>query len=141
MRKIDLLNTAERLAPLPENRTDATREAWLRHYVAQALAAHVAFHAALPPVGAKPEPGSRPDLGYLIVLAVAATAAAIGLDTEPDQVAKRLWYLNPGCGGLNGEDVEWLTERADQLGINPADLDHRLDPGVFRSPSQIARDG
>lgn len=122
---------AERLAPVPYDRDKATHEAWLRHYVALGLAAHVAFVDALPPLGSKPEPGSCPDLGYLVTIATSATAAAVALDTPAESVAEELWELTPEAGALNGEWEEWLTDRADDLGINPADIDHRLDAADF----------
>lgn len=130
---------AERIAPVPATRDEACTEAWLQHYVALALAAHTAFHDALPILGSKPVPGSRPDLGYLIDIATAATATAVALSTPPDEVGTLLWDLTPESGALNGEYLDWLTQRADALGINPADLDHRLDAADFRSPSRLTR--
>lgn len=138
MKAHDLLNLAENLAPTPYQRDQVSTEAWLRHYIALALAAHTAFRDGMG-AALREDPVSRPDLGYIVTIATAATAAAIALDTPPDTVAWRLWKLTPEAGSLNGEYLRWLTDRADQLGINPADLDHRLEPGDFSSASRTTR--
>jgi hypothetical protein len=135
---------AEKLGPVPYNADDATPQAWLRHYIATALAAHTAFYAALPPPRTVPadQVGSKPELGYLMMIATSATAAAqaidavIAGDVTADKVAAAIWKLTPNCGALNSEYVGWLMERADQLGINPADLDFRLNAADFRSTSR-----
>jgi hypothetical protein len=134
---IDMLNNAERLAPTPDSR-DATVEDWIRSYAALALAAHAAFQGALPPSGSKVAPGSRPDLGYLISIAVSSTAAAVALDTPREAVTEELWALTPEAGALNGEYIDWLTDTLDRLGINPADLDPAFEAADFKSPSRPA---
>lgn len=125
---------AERLAPEPVSRDAAAAETWTRHYAALALAAHTAFHAATRTIGRNPEPGSRPDLGYLITIAVASTAAAVALTATPDEVAYALWDFTPEAGALNGEYEQWLVETLDNLGVNPADIDPRYNGDDFRSP-------
>lgn len=125
--------TAERLAPEPASRETATVEAWTRHYAALALAAHSAFDAATHTVPSNPEPGSRPDIGYLITIAVASTAAACALNHSAT-VAHDLWDLTPEAGALNGEYVDWLAETLDLLGVNPADLYPAFNGADFRSP-------
>src|SRR4051812_30547887 len=84
MTAADRLNLAEGIAPVPASRDQATREAWIRHYAAQAVAAHAAFRQAIRTLPRGPEPGSRPELGYLIALAVASTAAAAALVDAAD---------------------------------------------------------
>lgn len=126
--------TAERLAPEPASRDTATVEAWTRHYAALALAAHSAFDAALRTVPRDPEPGSRPDIGYLIAIAVASTATAVALTATPNEVAHTLWDFTPEAGALNGEYVAWLAETLDGLGVNPADLYPAFNGDDFRSP-------
>jgi hypothetical protein len=132
---------AERLAPEPASRDTATVEAWTRHYAALALAAHSAFDAALRTVPRDPEPGSRPDIGYLIAIAVASTATAVALTATPDEVAHALWDFTPEAGALNGEYVDWLAETLDGLGVNPADLYPAFNGADFRSPraDEVAR--
>lgn len=125
---------AERLAPEPASRETATVEVWTRHYAALAMAAHAAFDAAVHTVPSNPEPGSRPDIGYLITIAVASTATAVALTAPSDEVAQALWDFTPEAGALNGEYVEWLAETLDQLGINPADLYPAFNGADFRSP-------
>lgn len=127
------LQAASQVAPFPYEREAATREALLRHYVAQGLAAYVDFADALKHLGPKPAVGSRPDVGYLIGIAVASTAAAIALDNPGDTAAEIVWKLTPEAGAFNGEWEDWLIERIDQLGINPADVNHHLDPTHFSS--------
>lgn len=126
---------ASRVAPEPTERSEATVTAWRRHYAAQALAAHVEFRRVLPPLGAAPgEPGSRPELGYLIAIAVASTTAAIALSVPADEAAGLIWDLTPEAGALNGEYLEWLAGQLDDLGINPADIDPAYDGADFTSP-------
>jgi len=133
----DLLNNAERLAPTPDSR-DATVEDWIRSYAALGLAAHAAFRATLPSLRPGGVRGSRPDLGYLITIAVSSTAAAVALDTPREAVTQELWALTPEAGALNGEYIDWLTDTLDRLGINPADLDPGFDAADFKSPSRPA---
>lgn len=133
----DPLAIAERLAPVPATREQATTDAWVRHYAAQALAAWTVFHREVDSLPPNPGEGSRPDLGYLSALGVAATSAAHALDggTPGD-----LWDLTPEAGALNGEWEEWLADTLDAHGINPADIDPRYNAGDFRSPTQAARE-
>jgi hypothetical protein len=134
-------DAAERVAPEPTDRDTATVDQWVLHYCALALAAHTAFRDALRSLSPTPEGGSRPDLGYLVTVAVSATAAAIALTTPPAEVAGVLWDYTPEAGALNGEYLDWLDETLDRLGINPADIDHHLDTADFRSPSNAASHG
>ena len=60
----DLINTANRIAPPPTGRGDATRDVWVRHYAAQALAAYATFRHEIRDLQPGAKPGSRPDLGY-----------------------------------------------------------------------------
>lgn len=124
---------AERLAPVPATRSDATINAWVRHYAALSLAAFTTFHDALPATRGA-EPGSRPDLGYLVELGVAAMSAAFAFDTNGLPQPGMLWDLTPEAGALNGEWEEWLAGTLDRLGINPADIDPRYEGDDFRSP-------
>jgi hypothetical protein len=125
---------AERLAPEPPTREEATTDGWVRHYAAQGLAAHAAFRDALPALGSKPAPGSRPDLGELIAAGMYATAAAVALTEPRERVAQKLWNLTPELGALNGESLDWLAETLDGLGVNPADIDRAFESADFRSP-------
>lgn len=131
----DRLNRAEELAPVPETRGDATRDTWVRHYAAQSLAAFAGFYQASTDARGA-EPGSRPDLGYLISHAVSAFTAAFALDTADSDLPGKLWDLTPEAGALNGEWEEWLTDTLDRLGVNPADIDGRYRAGDFRTPSR-----
>lgn len=126
----DPFDAAHRLAPTPDTPEEATRANWIRHYAALAVAAHVAFRAALRTIGPNPEPGSRPDLGYLIAIAVASTAAAAAL-ADPGNAPELIYNLTPEAGALNGEDLDWLDETLVAYGINPADIDPDLDPADF----------
>jgi hypothetical protein len=128
---------AERLAPEPVSREAATTATWTRHYAALALAAHAAFNTAMRTVPRNPEPGSRPDLGYLITVAVSSTAAAVALTATPDEVAHALWDFTPEAGALNGEYEEWLAGTLDNLGVNPADIDPRYNGDDFRSAPEM----
>lgn len=123
------LNAAEKLAPPPADK-NASRKDWARHYAALALAAHAAFRDQLPTIPRNPEPGSRPELGYLSLIATSSTAAAVALLVKP-KVARKLWNLTPELGALNGEYVDWLAERLAELGINPVDLYPWFSPGDF----------
>lgn len=129
--------TAERLAPRPGSR-DADSLDWARHYAALALAAQGVFRDTLPTVPRNPVEGSRPDLGYLVTIATSATAAAAALWTHPDEVAAELWDLTPEAGNLNGEDIDWLAQLLDEVGVNPADLYRWFDAADFNTPSVAA---
>lgn len=133
MTPIDLLNRAHDLAPVPETRDQATRDVWVRHYAAEALAAFAGFHAVTRDVRRGDD---RPDIGYLISLAVASMTAAFALSTADSDLPGQLWDLTPEAGALNGEWEEWLTATLDRLGVNPADIDDRYTAGDFRSPSR-----
>jgi hypothetical protein len=126
---------AEQVAPEPASRDEATVESWVRHYAALALAAHAAFRDATATIDPNPVPGSRPDLDYLMLTAVSATAAAVALTTLPDYAAGVLWDLTPEAGALNGEYIDWLAETLDGLGVNPADVYGWYDAADFTSAS------
>lgn len=128
----------ERLAPQPATREEATTDAWVRHYAALALAAYAEFYTATHSVHADAEPGSRPNLGYLSLIATTATSAAVALATSADYAAEEIWDLTPQAGALNGEWEDWLTSTLDMLGVNPADIDQRFQAEDFVSPSQAA---
>lgn len=129
---------AQRLAPEPEKREDATAEAWLKHYAALAMAAHAAFRNALPGIRAKRE-DYGPELGYLVTIGVTATAAAIALSSPSHEAAaKEIWDLTPELGALNGEYVDWLADLLDNLGINPADIERHYEAADFNSVSRPA---
>lgn len=121
---------AERLAPEPQRRGDATRDQWIRVHAANALAAHTAFRAALKTLPPNPERGSRPDLGYLILIATSATAAVCAMTSRPDRFSDDLWALTPEAGALNGEYIDFLATMLDAYGINPM-ADRRI---MFRLP-------
>ncbi|HEY9372889.1 hypothetical protein [Streptomyces sp.] len=131
------INTAERIAPAPATREDATRNAWVRHYAAQALACWATFRAEIDTLPRNPKPGSRPDIGYLALAAVSSTTAAVALTEDPDTPAL-IWDLTPEAGALNGEYVEWLTDLLVQHGINPGHIDPDLDPADFATQEQPA---
>lgn len=123
---------AERLAPAPSKPADSTPEAWIRHFAATGLAAHVAFRAALPTLKPDSEPGSRPELGYLVGMAVYATSAAAALSADsPAEAAELIYNLTPEAGALNGEWEDWLDETLAAHGINAADIDPDLNPSDY----------
>lgn len=125
---------AERLGPVPVSREQATPEAWVRRYIALSMAAFTAFESEVRDI--RPGvPGSRPELGYLVTLAVSAMSAACALTVGRPAVAEELWWLTPEAGALNGEWEEWLTATLDEHGINPADIEPRYTAGDFRSPT------
>jgi hypothetical protein len=132
------LAAAERLAPEPRRRDHATTGTWALHFAGQALAAYATFRDALHTLPRNAERDSRPDLGYLVGVAVAATAAACAPTTPPEKVGLRIWNLTPEAGALNGEYVDWLAETLDRLGVNPADIDTAFSAGDFRSPCRPA---
>lgn len=123
-----------RLAPRPESR-EADSTDWARHYAALALGAHGVAREAVGGLPPNPGKGSRPDIGSLTTIAVSATAAAAALLGDPEEVAKLLWELTPEAGNLNGEDVDWLADNLDGLGVNPADLYRWFDAADFNSAS------
>lgn len=129
---INLLNNAEELAPVPATKEEATREAWVRHFCAQAMAAYAGAHHLMSTSSPK-EHGKQ--YGALVLMAVASTSAALGLTTPPEDLPHRLWRFTPECGALNGEWEEWLADTLDRFGVNPADVDGRYDAAHFRSPS------
>ena len=116
------INAAERIAPAPATRENATRAAWVRHYAAQALACWATFRAETRNLTPNPEPGSRPDIGYLALAAVSSTTAVAALTTA-NGVPELIWDLTPEAGALNGEYEDWLTDVLVRHGINPADID------------------
>ena len=126
------LDAAERLAPVPETRDEATKRAWVRHYAALGLAAWVEFRRTLPPLGSESAPGSRPELGYLAEIGVAATAAVCALTLAGDaDMGGLLWDLTPEAGALNGEWEDYLIGMLAGMGINPADIDPALNAADF----------
>ncbi len=130
----DPFTAAHRLAPVPGEH--ATTDDWVRHYAAQALAAWTVFDRETRFLIGHPTQGDRPEIGYLSMLGVAATSAAVAL-TAPKGLAPRLlWELTPEMGALNGEWEEWVTETLDRLGVNPADINDEYVAGDFRSPSR-----
>jgi len=133
------LEIAQILAPGPETEADSTAKAWSIHYAATAFAAFTEFHTMLKTLTPNPAPGSRPELGRLVALGVAATAAYAALSAEPgEDIGELLWAWTPECGALNGEYLDELTEALDEAGINPADIDPEYSAGDFASPSRRA---
>lgn len=124
---------AERLAPLPETREEATTEVWLKHYAALAMAAHAAFRDA---ISGPRQTEPRPELGYLMEIATSATAAAVALSTPVSGAPGLIWDLAPELGALNGEYVDWLAILLDNLGINPADIERHYEAADFNSVSR-----
>ncbi|MEU8023774.1 hypothetical protein AB0B88_16315 [Micromonospora haikouensis] len=124
-------NAALNLAPQPETREVATADSWVRHYAAIALAAYAQQRAEFRTLPANPVPGSRPELGYLGLLAVSATAAAVTLLHTEDYAPGLIWDLTPEAGALNGEWEEWLADVLVRRGINPGHIDPDLDPADF----------
>jgi hypothetical protein len=126
----DLINAAYKIAPPPATRDEAARDAWVRYYAAQALAAFATFRAESRVLQSNPEPGSRPDLGYLTMAAVASTTAVIAL-VDPTDAPTMIWDLTPELGALNGEWEEWLADVLVRHGINPGHIDPDLNPADF----------
>lgn len=122
--------TAERLAPHPD-RADSPVADWIRHYAALALAAHETFQNAIHTLPRNPAPNSRPELGYLVMIADAATAAAAGLVLDHKDMPTHLWDLSTAGGALNGENVDWLADTLAGLGVNPAELCAGFDAADF----------
>jgi hypothetical protein len=120
---IDPFNAADRLAPVPETRNEATKDAWVRCYAAQALAALAVLNTECRNLPPNPVPGSRPDIGYLGLLAQSSMAAAVAF-LGPLDAPSLLWDLSPEMGALNGEWEEWLVDVLVRYGVNPG----RIDP-------------
>lgn len=129
---------AGRLAPEPASVEESTVEVWARHYAAQAVAANAYARRVLR--GKWLGIGSSTDVGFLVGMSVASTAAALALTTPRDGIAAKLWSVTPGLGALNGEWKTAMSDLLDRLGINPADIDPDLDAADFNSPSQQAVD-
>jgi hypothetical protein len=134
MTPIDRLNTAHTIAPTPGEH--GTRDDWMRHYAAQAMAAFSGFYD----VTHEPRTGSdRPEIGYLAIIGSTSVAAVIAIHApSKHEQTRSLWDLNPDGGALNGEWEEYLTDVLDGLGINPADLNERYTATDFTSPSRAA---
>jgi hypothetical protein len=131
MTPIDYLNRAHTIAPTPGEH--GTRDEWMRHYAAQALAAFAGFYQ----ITHEARRGdNRPEIGYLAILGSTSVAAVIALDASHTEQTRVLWELNPDGGALNGEWEQYLTDVLDSLGINPADLDERYTASDFTSPSR-----
>lgn len=123
------LNVADQLAPIPESREKATKEDWIRHYAATALAAQVEFNRAL-----RLPLGLRPDPGLIAALGVAANAVVCALLAESvDELPGDLWDLTPEYGALNGEWYDSAANVLDNHGINPAQIDPALRAVDFAS--------
>ncbi len=134
MTPIDLLNRAHEIAPTPGE--DGTRDDWMRHYAAQAMAAFAGFYNVThePRTG-----GDRPEIGYLALISSTSVAAVLGLHMEPRDLPRQLWQHDHDGGAVNGEGIEeYIVDVLDRLGINPADLDERYTAGDFTSPSRAA---
>ncbi|MEU4558570.1 hypothetical protein AB0F72_09270 [Actinoplanes sp. NPDC023936] len=133
MTPIDYLNRAHTMAPTPGEH--GTREEWMRHYAAQALAAFAGFYVVThePRTG-----GDRPEIGYLALIGHTSVAAVLGLNASPDHLPRLLWQFEPEGDALNGEWEDYIVSVLDRLGINPADLDERYAADEFGSPSRAA---
>jgi hypothetical protein len=130
---------AERLAPVPYDPGQSTRDAWIRHFAALGLAAHVAFRAALGRLSDGPKEDWRPDLGYLAEIGVAATAAAAALVADsPEEAPSLIYSLTPEAGALNGEWMDWLYDVLEARGINPAHIDPNLNATDFDPTLPVA---
>lgn len=128
---------ASHLAPIPDEH--GTVDDWVRHHAAQALAAWTVFDREVRFYVGHPTQGDHPEIGYLSMLGVASTHAAVALSSvHRGPIATELYDLTPEMGALNGEWEEWLTDRLDALGINPADINDEYIAGDFRSPSRVA---
>ena len=127
----DFLNRADELAPVPN--ADSTRDAWIRHYAAQAMAAHAAFR-----LSERTEPAG-PHLGYLVSLGVAATAAVVAMETLEDHVAEALWKVTPEAGALNGEWIDFLADTLELHDISPADLYPWFEASDFTPPARLPK--
>ncbi|AEV86703.1 hypothetical protein ACWT_5686 [Actinoplanes sp. SE50] len=134
MTPIDRLNRANELAATPGEH--GTREEWIRHYAAQAMAAFAGFYD----VTHEPRTGNdRPEIGYLALIGQTSVAAVLGLDASPRDLPSLLWHYDPDGDALNGERIEeYIVSVLDRAGINPADLNERYETSHFRSPSRAA---
>lgn len=128
-------DAADRLAPVPATREDATKHAWVRYYAAQALAALAVLNAECRDLPPKPKPGSRPDIGYLGMLAQSSMAAALAF-LGPLNAPGLLWDLTPELGALNGEWEEWLTDALVRYGVNPGHIDPAYNASDFAGAVQ-----
>lgn len=126
---------AEKLAPVPAAREEATTDAWVRHYAAQSFAAFAEFTRAIPATLGRAA-GDRPDVSVLIGLAVASMSAAYAIAHPGSWLPRGLWDLTPEAGALNGEWEEWLVDTLDRYGINPADINPAYNSADFNSPTQ-----
>jgi hypothetical protein len=133
MTPIDFLNRAHDIAPTPGEH--GTRDDWMRHYAAQALAAFAGFYA----VTHEPRTGEdRPEIGYLALIAETSVSAVLGLNASPDDLPRLLWQFNYDGAAMNGEAEEYIVSMLDRLGINPADIDGRYTASDFTSPCRAA---
>lgn len=131
---------AERLAPVPATREQATYAAWIRHHAAVGLAAFTEFQRAMFARLDNPTAEPAPHLGYLTALGVAAMHAAVALAGDRSDTPERLWDLTPEAGALNGEWEDWLVKVLDQIGINPADINPDYNAADFRSPVRAIKE-
>ncbi len=132
----DPFNAADRLAPVPESRDGATMHAWVRRYAAQALAALTVLNAECRDLPPNPVPGSRPDIGYLGMLAQSSMAAAVAF-LGPLDAPTLLWDLTPEMGALNGEWEEWLVDVLVRYGVNPGHIDPAYNAEDFAEAVQL----
>ena len=131
MTPIDFLNRAHEIAPTPG--VGGTRDDWMRHYAAQALAAFAGFKVILPGVDGTHE---RPELGYLAILGHTSAAAVIALDAPSKLEQTRMLWEHEDAEAAE----EYVVGILDRLGINPADIDGRYTASDFTSPSRaVAR--
>lgn len=128
---IDFLNRAAELAPVPD-RSDADPKLWVRHYAAQAMAAHAAFRLV-----ERIDPG--PNLGYLALLGTAATAVVVAIMEPAEVVSHALWDVTPEAGDLNGNWIGFLADTLEAHNINPADLYPWFEAKDFTSPVRLPR--
>ncbi len=127
----DFLNRAEDLAPTPTEGADPRD--WVRHFAAQAMAAHAAFR-----ISERTEPAG-PHLGYLALLGTAALAASVALEAPSETAARVIWELTPEAGALNGEWIDHLAATLDAHDINPADLYPWYAAEDFTSPARLPK--
>lgn len=128
-------SAANRLAPRPSTREDAAaKHAWVRHYAAQALAAHATLQAVAGSAASGTRK-SRPDIGYLALLGQTSVAAAVAF-LGPIDAPTQLWDLTPELGALNGEWEEWLTSVLVRHGVNPGHIDPAYNPADFAEAVQ-----
>lgn len=129
----DPFATAERLAPVPAE--NGTVDDWVRYHAAQSFAAWAQFRID----ERQPVADRSADLGLLAMLGTASLHAAVALSSiHRGPVPQELYDLTPEAGAMNGEWEEWLTDRLDSLGINPADIHPEYVAADFRSPSRMS---